>query len=514
LDGTPNVSHAWARTVDGAEGGTWDHAHLLGSAALDACRGYTGQSRARRPTHTWNTTPVDDGDHGGRLADQRTALQQVAAALARVLDTTMAAVDDPWPLDRRLRAVIDAHQAVLDRERPDRTRELAQAQHAAAAAHTQLAAAERTAARTRAEIDGRGPLRGLSRAGRAERRQLEDRLSLERQAVIDAAGAAAGADHLLERLQQDQRAHVHFERTEGWRRHAIADSVDRLDSHWTAVALACCRADQPLAFGVEPLRLAHRQLAGQLTRLDASLPNDRDADRRTALTEHRDTVAEQRSAQRELVDASAQHDRLARQRWPKRDSNAIGSAADRVQQAQHRLARARQVESDARTRHEAVVAHQKQRRDALRATAPERRDLIVGLTCIDDGLLGTRSQRVVEALDRPATWQIELLGSVPPTLSGRAVWCDAASRLEAHLDTRTGDAAEWAALVAELADTRELCSIADCHLELEFVATHPHQWASVAGQARGVRDRLAIDMPYGAPVQHVVRGDSGLDIGV
>jgi hypothetical protein len=138
-DGTPNLSHAWVRTVDGAQGGTWDHAHLLGSAALDAYRGYTGQSRSRHPTHTWNTAAVDDGDHGGRLADQRTGQQQVAAALARVPDTTMAAVDDPWPTDRRLRAIIDAHHTVLDHQPPDRTRELADARHDVAAAQAQLA---------------------------------------------------------------------------------------------------------------------------------------------------------------------------------------------------------------------------------------------------------------------------------------------------------------------------------------------------------------------------------------
>ena len=98
-DGSPNVSHAWARTVDGAQGGTWDHAHLLGSAALDAYRGYTGQSRSRHPTHTWNTTTLDRRSRrpARRRADPD---QQVAAALARLPDTTMAAVDDPWPLDR------------------------------------------------------------------------------------------------------------------------------------------------------------------------------------------------------------------------------------------------------------------------------------------------------------------------------------------------------------------------------------------------------------------------------
>ncbi len=49
-DGNPNCSHAWARTIDGAQGGTWEAVHLLGSASLDALAGYTGQSRGRAPT--------------------------------------------------------------------------------------------------------------------------------------------------------------------------------------------------------------------------------------------------------------------------------------------------------------------------------------------------------------------------------------------------------------------------------------------------------------------------------
>ena len=79
-DGSPNVSHAWVRTVDGAQGGTWEACHLLGSSALDAYRGYTGQSRSRQPTHTWNTARVTVIDHGGSLADPREAAEQVAAA--------------------------------------------------------------------------------------------------------------------------------------------------------------------------------------------------------------------------------------------------------------------------------------------------------------------------------------------------------------------------------------------------------------------------------------------------
>jgi hypothetical protein len=38
-DHTLNLSHAWARTVDGSQGGTWAQVHVLGSAALDNFKG-------------------------------------------------------------------------------------------------------------------------------------------------------------------------------------------------------------------------------------------------------------------------------------------------------------------------------------------------------------------------------------------------------------------------------------------------------------------------------------------
>jgi hypothetical protein len=505
-DGTPNLSHVWARTVDGAQGGTWDHAHLLGSAVLDAYRGYTGQSRSRHPTHTWNTTPVDDGDHGGRLADRRSAQQQVVAALARMPDTTMAAVDDPWPIDRRLRAAIDAHQSVLDRQPPDRSRDLAAARRAAATAHEQLAAARRRAAQTGAELDNLGSLHRLSRAGRAERRHLEERLPADQQAVIDAAGAAAGADARVERLRADQRARDRFERTEGWRRHALAATVDRLDGHWRAVALACCRADQPLSFGVEPLRLAHQRLTHQLTHLDASLPADRAVGQRNARSRLVEAVAHRRVAERELVDATQQHDRLSRQRWSRRDSHAIGAAADRIDQARHRLDRAHEAEHGARARLEVLDAHQHERRRALTATAPERRNLITDLTVIDDALERTRPQRVLEALDRAASWQVELLGAVPRTSAGRAVWCDAAHRLETHLDHHAGAQPGWRQVCDAVADTPELCALADRHLHVDRLGG-PQQWARAAERAG------ALHLTHLAPVPHEL-GDGGPGLGL
>jgi len=55
-----NTEHEFcvALVVDGAQGGTWECAHLLGTSDLDAFRGYAGQSRSCQPTHTWNTARV------------------------------------------------------------------------------------------------------------------------------------------------------------------------------------------------------------------------------------------------------------------------------------------------------------------------------------------------------------------------------------------------------------------------------------------------------------------------
>jgi hypothetical protein len=102
-DGRPQLSHAWCRTIDGVQGGTWTEVHLLGTAALDRYRGYVGQSRATAATHTWNTRAVDPGDHGGRLVQEAaTPAEEVLVALQRAERKTFAAFDDPYRLAERL----------------------------------------------------------------------------------------------------------------------------------------------------------------------------------------------------------------------------------------------------------------------------------------------------------------------------------------------------------------------------------------------------------------------------
>ena len=120
------MSHGWARTIDGVQGGTWDQVHLLATPALDRYRGYVGQSRSIAPTHTWNTTrqSLDDGDHGGRLVTepQGTPAEQIAAALARAQPKTFAAVDDPYRIEADLRAEQDAPPSPPARASPRRQR--------------------------------------------------------------------------------------------------------------------------------------------------------------------------------------------------------------------------------------------------------------------------------------------------------------------------------------------------------------------------------------------------------
>ncbi len=160
-DGAPNLSHAWARTVDGAQGGTWEACHLLGSSALDAYRGYTGQSRSRQPTHTWNTARVV-ADHGGALADQRDGAEQVADALSRQPDPSMAARSDPWVVDRQLRELIAEHERALSARPPDRQDALAAAVDEMRSASAWLENMDAVAAHSRRELDR------LGRVGRVE----------------------------------------------------------------------------------------------------------------------------------------------------------------------------------------------------------------------------------------------------------------------------------------------------------------------------------------------------------
>jgi hypothetical protein len=146
FDGRPQLSHAWCRTIDGVQGGTWAQVHLLATPALDNYRGYVGQSRSIQPTHTWNTVPTPDPDHGGRLvSEEGTPAERVGAAMHRARPKTFAATDDPHRIDHHLHEEVAQHQRLLDEPPPDRSQEINAAQVALNWAEADLAAARSAA---------------------------------------------------------------------------------------------------------------------------------------------------------------------------------------------------------------------------------------------------------------------------------------------------------------------------------------------------------------------------------
>src|SRR5262249_4152324 len=163
-DGRPQISHSWARTIDGVQGGTWDQVHLLATPALDRYRGYVGQSRSIQPIHTWNTTPQPLDDHGGRLVQPySTPAEQIAAALARAQPKTSAALDDPHRYERRLRAEQAVYQSVLDQRPPDVADELHRAEQVIAGRQHDLDDAQDRLAHWHEEHQRTGGLHALIR---------------------------------------------------------------------------------------------------------------------------------------------------------------------------------------------------------------------------------------------------------------------------------------------------------------------------------------------------------------
>jgi hypothetical protein len=133
------------------------------------------------------------------------------------------------------------------------------------------------------------------------------------------------------------------------------------------------------------------------------------------------------------------------------------------------------------------------------------------LALIDNSLEKTRPERVLAALDRPAPWQVELLGPVPRTFAARAVWCDAADRIEARMDRNTWDENAWRRVCKDIADTAELCAIAERYLELEGPLTRVHQWSHQTQQTKDLRDELFDDTTAAWPGERIDL-DRGIEI--
>jgi hypothetical protein len=82
------------------------------------------------------------------------------------------------------------------------------------------------------------------------------------------------------------------------------------------------------------------------------------------------------------------------------------------------------------------------------------------------------------------------------------VWCTAALRLETHLDHHAGAEPGWGLVCDEVADTPELCALADRYLHVDRMGG-PQQWARSAERAG------QLHLAHPAPVPHEL-GDLGV----
>ena len=493
-DGSPNVSHAWARTVDGAQGGTWEACHLLGSPALDAYRGYTGQSRSCRPTHTWNTTQLVSVDYGGILADQRDPAEVVAQALARQPDPTLAARSDPWTIDRQLRHQIAEHEQVLAGRSADPSEELAAAIEQLRPAESWLEAMETLAAGAARQLDDLGAFSGFSRRGRDQRRHLEDRLAADRHQAAAARQARDDIASRVQALQRDQIAFDRFEKTHRWREEELVGLRDRLDDHWAQTVAACVRADDPLAFGIAKLRHARATTATRIDQLDASLPPDRASEWQDTRAQLPQVLRARHDAERALGDSQARLDEASRRHWGRHDRDAIAAAQGRVAYNQQRLEEAQKAERDLRDRFACISTYQQERRQAITNSAPGRQELASSLAQLDAALDYTRPQRVHGLVSDPSPDLVKRLGDAPASAAGRAVWCHHALPVEAALDRNDGVNPPWTGWSRQTDRARREIKIADQLLQVESDGVNPADWAEMAQSAGTIREQDLRDL--------------------
>jgi conjugative relaxase-like TrwC/TraI family protein len=488
-DGSPNVSHAWARTVDGAQGGTWETCHLLGNAALDAYRGYTGQSRSRQPTHTWNTTRVAVVDHGGILADQRDGTEQVANALARQPDPSLAARSDPWTLDRELRQLIDEHERVLAGRPPDCQKALATAVADAERAQASLSNMDAIAGHTSRQLDDLGALAGLSRRGREQRRTLEDKLAGDTQNAAAARNFYTDVAERAAQLRRGQEAFQRFEAAEGWRRDELTRLHDQLDLHWAEVVTSCVRADDPLAFGIDKLRHARTTTTAGLDRLDAAIPADRITEWEQTRRQLPDILRARHDAERQLTERQAALQRAGRRHWGRHDREAMAAAQALVDVAWQSAEQSKTAEQDLRDRLDAISHYQDQRHQAITDSAPARRALETSLTQLDSALDHTRPDRVRVLADELESDLVERLGPAPSSPAGRAVWCHHALAIEAVLD-RNDSATLVSTHRQHTARARQEITLADRYLDTSIDSSDPAEWAKLTQRAATIRDEV------------------------
>ncbi|HSH61568.1 MAG TPA: hypothetical protein VK988_18360, partial [Acidimicrobiales bacterium] len=496
------------RTIDGAQGGTWEQVHMLGSAALSHPSGYVGQSRSRFPTHTWNVSRLVDGDHGGRLADDRSTPETVAAAMARQPLTTLAAVDDPNVLDRELSAELAEHRAVLATRPPEVSRELAQARQDLRQAEERHQAAVHRASYARERLEHHNPLTRVRREGRddhARRIKAMDRAS--RDVRLAAEQVEARRAELAE-LQRAQARRLAFDATEGWRKAKAAEVSQALSQHWAQATLAVARQGDPLAFGTERLRQARVTLAADLDRLGADLPPDASDRVRRAQAELARAERNRSTAVNRMEEAEQDLALASQRRWGRIDKPARDEALRRRSWARSSLQGAEVTVQRAQDHLRPARADQFRREQALAATADRRQELSQAVADLDDALQRSRPERVQALAGQEITpaHLVHALGPLPEGPGPRAVWCALAEEVEQFRDRHPGrevdeEVDRWRQPDVH-ADQEGLHDLLDRAPELIAVGKHlsieadplrdlsPQGWAAQRGQAEALAPRL------------------------
>ena len=213
-DGSPNCSHAWARTVDGIQGGTWPQVHLLGTAALEGFTGYTAQSRGRHATHTWNVARLPDIDHGV-LADQRIPEREVLDALRRMPDTGFAIHDAPSHLEHLLAERAELRAPFRDRP-PDRRPAFRQAELALASAEKDLYWANYRLDYAEQRLEDVGPLSQLRRHGRQKKASTLDDIDRFTDDVRRAEAKIASCEDRVEELRPELDQRLPWDAEHDW----------------------------------------------------------------------------------------------------------------------------------------------------------------------------------------------------------------------------------------------------------------------------------------------------------
>jgi conjugative relaxase-like TrwC/TraI family protein len=373
-DGTPNISHAWARTIAGAQGGTWAQVHLLATPTLDRETTYVGQSRGRLPTQTWNTRPDPDAP-APLLADQRTPSEAVLAAAHRSEPKTLAAADDPWALDRRLRAERDEHTAIIKTRPADRTRDLDDARRALRHATSEHDGAVGGLAYRQTERARLGPLTRLRRHGRDAIDRADDavdaahtRLHSAQHALDTARTAAAGLEAAVDARAAWDRQHL-------WRINRVAAIDHTLDHHWADVTVRAARAGDPFAYGIDRVHQARRTLTRDLNQILNALPSDRTAALGHLEAQLRDSRRRLRDADRSYAQAQVDLEAARQRRWGRRDHAAIQRAERTLSIAEgaheHITKTTEMLACNVENERDAQHAHDR----ALRDTAGRRSDL-------------------------------------------------------------------------------------------------------------------------------------------